>query len=66
MAKMKRLTPQMSKLIAQTVHQKYQSMMYQEAAELRALILELLNRGYDTKQVFEGLLNGDMTKIQKD
>ena len=62
MAILKRLNPQMSKLVAQLVYQKHQAQMIRETAEARALVLELLNRGYDPRKIFEGMLSGD-TKL---
>ena len=43
---LRRLSPQLSKLVAQLVHKKYQPIMKKETAELRAVVLELLNRGH--------------------
>ena len=66
MRTLKRLNPQMHKLVAQLIHQKHQVLMAQETAELRAVVLELLNRGYDPKRVFDGLLTGDSARILSD
>jgi len=43
MRTLKRLNPQMHKLVAQLIHQKHQVLMAQETAELRAVVLEMLN-----------------------
>jgi len=40
--------------------------MAKETAELRAVVLEMLNRGYDPKRVFDGLLTGDSARILSD
>ncbi len=58
--KLKRLHPELSKLAAQFVYNKYNGLMTKETRELRVLLTELLRRGRDPKDLIEGLRTGDV------
>ena len=63
MAKLKRLSPELSKLCAQVVHQRHKDAAMRETAELRALLAEMMRRGRSPKDLMVALLTGDMSRL---
>ena len=66
MAKLKRLSPELSKLVAQVVHQRHQARAVQETAEIRAVLAELIRRGRKPEDLFAIVLAGDMTATARE
>jgi len=63
MAKLKHLSPELSKLCAQVVHQRHRDAAMRETAELRALLAEFIRRGHEPKDLIAAVLTGDMSRI---
>ena len=63
MAKLKRLSPELSKLCAQLVHQRHRDAAMRETAELRAVLTEMMRRGRSAQELVAALLTGDTSRL---
>ena len=58
MQTLKRLSPELSKLVAQRVHERHQVECARETEELRAVLAELIRRGREPRELLRALLTG--------
>ncbi|MBK7005535.1 MAG: hypothetical protein IPH37_10675 [Burkholderiales bacterium] len=60
---LKRLHPQLSKLVAQLVYAKHKAQAEREVEELRGALAELIRRGSTSEELCKALLAADPDKL---
>ena len=58
MGKLKRVSPELSRLVAQLVYARHKEAAMRETAETRALLAEVIRRGRDPRELMKALLSG--------
>ena len=63
MQSLKRLSPSLSKLVAQVVHERHRAEAVRETAQLRELLAELIRRGRKPEDLARVIVTGDTSGL---